>query len=157
MEAEHFDSLTRLLVAPSRRRLLALLVGSPLAGTVAVWPWQETAARCRKRRRCPQPIGCCPPGTRCLRGACFSRSICPDKANCADSIHCNNGSDVCFCAVTKEDRPVCYREYPFCSDPIPCNKSSDCNPGRVCIKVASFCCTPTLATGTCVEPCPEPV
>jgi hypothetical protein len=157
VEAEHFDSLTRLFVSSSRRRLLGLLVGGPLAGTVAVWPWQETAARCRKRQRCPQPIGCCPQGTRCLHGACFTRSICPSKANCADSIQCHSSElNVCFCGVTKEDKPICYLEYPFCSAPIPCNKSSDCDPGLVCIKVASFCCSPTLATGTCVEPCPAP-
>jgi hypothetical protein len=157
MEAEHFDSLTRKLAAPSRRRLLALLVGSPLAGTVAVWPWQETAARCRKPRRCPQPIGCCPRGTRCLHGACFSRSICPDKANCADSIQCHSSQlNVCFCGVTKEGRPICYLEYTICEAPIPCNKSSDCDPGRVCLRVAPTCCFSGTVTGTCVEPCSSP-
>jgi hypothetical protein len=156
MEAEHFDSLTRLFVTPSRRRLLALLVGSPLAGAVAVWPWRETAAGCRRRRRCPQPIGCCPQGTRCLHGVCFTRSICPDKANCTNAPQCHSAGDVCFCGVTKEGRPVCYREYPFCSVPIPCNKSSNCDPGLVCLKVKSECCTPPLTTGTCVEPCPSP-
>jgi hypothetical protein len=156
MEAEHFDALTRELAGPSRRRLLALLVGSPLAGTVAIWPWQETAARCRKSRRCPQPIGCCPQGTRCLHEACFPRSICPAKANCTNAPQCHSAGEVCFCAVTKEDKPVCYREYPYCSAPILCYKSSDCDPGRVCIKVRAECCSPTPVSGTCVEPCPQP-
>ena len=100
MEAERFDSLTRSFAATSRRRLLALLVGSPLAGTVGLWPWQETAARCRKSRRCPQPIGCCPRGTRCLHEACFTRSICPSNATCVDSIQCHSSElNVCFCGV----------------------------------------------------------
>jgi hypothetical protein len=156
MDSHGFDRLTRSLAAASRRDALRLLAGSAAVGTASVWGWQETAARCRKSRRCPQPIGCCPKGTRCLHGACFSRSICPANATCNDSIQCHSTDlNACYCGVTKEDRPICYREYPFCSEPIPCNKSSECDPGLVCLKT-SGCCGPSTFTGTCVRPCPSP-
>jgi hypothetical protein len=54
MDSNRFDQLTRTFVATSRRRLLRLLAASTLTGTVAAGEWQETAARCRRRRRCPE-------------------------------------------------------------------------------------------------------
>ena len=155
MDSDRFDRLTRTFATTSRRQLLPLLTGTAFAGTMLNSGWQEAAARCRRRRRCPKPIGCCPKGTRCLNGGCFKRGDCPSEFDCFNSPLCSaEGTSACFCGVTTEGNPICWLNVANCANPDPCTKSSECDPGRVCLDMTT--CTGCAATGSCVEPCPSP-
>src|SRR5215217_7794659 len=127
MDNNRFDHLSRAFAPPSRRKLLRLLTGTVFAGSSIISEWQETVARFRKSRRCPEPIGCCPKGTRCLNETCFTRGTCPGNTDntCTHSAGC--GVD-CFCGVTTEGQIVCHQNTGFCTNPIPCTSTSACFP-----------------------------
>jgi hypothetical protein len=156
MDTDRFDRLARMFGTSSRRQLLRPLVGTAFAGTLLVSESQDSVARCRRRRRCPDPIGCCPRGTRCLHEVCFTKSTCPSGFDCgsAPACHAQFGGN-CFCGRTTEGQIICHQNYQYCANPIPCTKTSECDPGRVCLDITT-CNNCSSEVGTCVEPCPDP-
>lgn len=172
MDDRRFDALTRALSGTTpRRQALRLLgggfLGSLLAGFGSSAAAQETTATaCRRvKRPCDRDRDCCSRickhGTcRCRPGhpGCDSPGLCPAASGdvpCSGTVPCNAaGSNFCFCGATTEGPAACIENATFCANPIPCTDSTDCDAGKLCVKVED-CCGPAL-TRTCLQPCLNP-
>jgi hypothetical protein len=149
MDGARFDALTRrLLIVGAAGGVIA-----PLLGADAV-----AARKCKKGHK---PCGkrCCPRGQRCENDVCVR--------TCANPGTCDSGSKTpacggylplaCACRDTPSGGSACYQPPGIIfqctdTDPLPCDASTPCPAGQVCV---SACCT-SAQPFRCFDPCSGP-
>ena len=148
MDAQRFDSLTRVLTASrTRRSALRALAGVALA--VAAGPASPAAARClRKGAVCSTSDECC--GS----GGCAGNACCPPKQTYATSCPLANQCEPGICCAAPEDVPsFCCPKKKVCGSDC-CEEFQRCVGGTCrCTADAACAVNETCVNGRC---CTDP-
>jgi len=134
MDAQRFDTITKVWGGLPRRRVVGGLAAGTLSTLFGLGRREASAQSCRRGKSCPAE-------ERCVHRICLE--ACDDPFFCVGE----NGSggsgctsDTCFCAKKPRGGGVCLQQGTLCGGkPKGCRKQSDCPTGKIC---ATGCCSP---------------